>query len=594
MQIKAVLFFIGVIFFSVTWTSQVTEKPFLRLEKPISIKLRAKTPARLAFEFINQSSLVEPEPKHIGDLNQELAARAQKKYRLYRAEPLRIKISEVATPSATVLIGAQMPTTKAQSASSTWKSGKLTFSGPLELSPEVALGPGRHLEVRWRGDHKEVKMGRAEIAWDQSNYKVELPYPGGKVIAQVRESDGKLVGEGEYLVNSLGLLSNTAAQGGKIRIGPKQVPHPQVVDFSSYSNNRPQPNRRPHRVDTIKPAQDQSRSSQQLAYATGDEFVDSYSLFNHRQAEPLPLMPISLASVMTSMLQNLTDNPELDSFYMGKVLNHSEGQSGVKIEVETRRPYQIFYLNNMFIPDSNLKLTAENGHFVVVGLPPGAYGLRAEGLGQTIGITTLIVEAGAIGFGQLVTTSQTEQKEILIFDALNGQIQPGEVMNPLIAEDWLIMTQQWLEWPVTAQHQYVVVTPQDPFYLTATYLVDSWQKQLEFPLVSKEWIRQWVTHHRVNYRAEEGTLIGFFDQTPGTIELADKESHFELHYFDSSGQLIDRPVEGGGFIIFGIPPESLQVITLTRENPFQQWTQVFYVRPEETLVLPRSELRFDP
>lgn len=595
MPIKVVLFFMSVIFFSVTWTSQVTEKPFVRLTKPISIKLRAKTPARLAFEFINQSSLVDESREKIGNLNQELAIRAQKKIQFFRAEPIKIKISEVITPSATVFIGAQQPKTNPVAGASTWKSGKLTFSGPLELSPEVALGPGRHLEIKWRGDHKEVKLGQAEIAWDQSNYKVDLPYPGGKVIAQVRESDGKIVGEGEYLVNTVGLLSYPASsQGGTIKIAPKQVPHPQVVDFSSYSNNKPQPNRQPHRVNTIKPAQDQSRSSIQVAYATGDNFLDSYALFNHRQSEPLPLMPVSMGTVMISLLQSLTDNSELDSFYMGKILNQSVGQVGVKVEVETQRPYQLYYLNNMFMPDPALTVTAENGHFVVVGLPPGAYGLKAESLGQTLGITTMIVESGAIGFGQIEASHQLDKKDIIIFDALSGQRKPGEVVNPLIAEDWLIMTQQWLDWPVTNDHQYVVVNPQDPAYLTTTYLVDSWQKQLEFPLVPKEWLQQWITQHRVNFRSQEGTLIGFFDQMPAAIELSDKESHFELHYFDSNGLLVDRPVVGGGFIIFGIPPESLQVITLTRESPFQQWTQVFYVRPEETLVLPRGELRFDP
>lgn len=593
MHIKAALFFMSVIFFSVTWTSQVSEKPFLRINKPISIKMRAKTPARLAFEFANQSSLLEENETKIGNLNLELATRAQKKYPLYRLEPMHIKVSEIRQPSATVLIGAQIPA-KTESQATTWKSGKLTFSGPLELSPEVALGPGRHLEIKWRGENREVKLGQADIAWDQSNYKVDVPYPGGKVIAQVRESDGRLVGEGEYVVNSLGVLANLPAQGGKIKIGPTRVPHPQVVDFSAYSNNRIQPNRQSHRVNTIKPTQDQSLSSVQVAYATGDEFADSYALFNHRQPEPLPLMPSNLSTVMISLLQNLTNNSELDSFFMGKVLNNSSGQAGVKIEVETQKPHQIFYLNNMFLPDTNLSFTAENGHFVVVGLPPGAYGLRAESLGQTVSISTMIIENGAIGFGQLQVTKKKDKKDIFIFDALSGHTQPAEIMNPLIAEDWLIMTQQWLEWPVTDQYQYVVITPQDQSYLTATYLVDSWQKQLEFPLVSKEWIKQWVTNHRVNYRAEEGTLIGFFDKTPTLIELADKESHFELHYFDANGFLVDQAVEGGGFIIFGIPPESLQVMTLTRENPYQQWTQVFYLRPEEVLVLPRGELRFDP
>jgi len=574
---------------------KVKERRILRSERPIKIKLQGQTPARFAIDILTEKNIFFTESeknRRILDLNLELSRESSKKPIQYILSPLRISSSELPSHSlgkAKVLIGAKQATGE-------WKSKSLVFSGPLELSGDTALGPGRRLEIKWRGEQaNEALHGQISVGWDKSEYNVKVPYLGGEIIAHLKDETGDVIGEAKIpLGNPLGLVElanapiilrpvrktlgfydfNKLTAGDKegARLSPK-------LDLAHAESDGQKPM---HEGDYV--TKSLSLGSSTFIRAEAEGFSSMVTLVSDHHQMDIPLFSKKTDKSYRFWLAEMMQEP-VSNLHLGKVVNQGKAQAGVEVAVETDRPHQIIYLNEFYIPDLKLRTTTRNGYFIIVNLESGLYNLTIKGLGQRLAYSQFIMDHESHSYGEHLIAFQPQKKRVKVFDLFSGLEESAYFTAFSNPQSQLISGVASYQFDYNSIGQTIFsVSPVSEEYLKVTVLSHLENKSVSIPLVSALWFNEFLVFNRVTFTHDSAFVIGYFFD-----EVADLEAPFlpgidKILYFNSQGQRVGGPEIGVGFVILDIPPEKPQIIIRSRVDGTSD-SEVFSLEPGEILLI---------
>lgn len=566
----------------------------VRSVQPIKIKLQGQTPARIAVDVLSgrASQAVSSStdgPIRVIDLNDDLGKLNSKKPVLYVLPPMKFHISNLENPlgSAKVLIGAQQSTGE-------WKSKSLEFSGALELSGETALGPGRQLEITWRGEKEnEANIGQISVGWDRSEYRVTAPYLGGEIVAHLKDEMGDVIGEGRVpLSNPLGLIEIAQSP---IRIQPVRKAA-QFYDFNKLTAGNKTSSRLHPKVEVAHLEGEKgldeigyvtkslSLGSSTFVRATMEGYSSTIALVSDHHAQEIPLLTKRTEENYKYWLQDIIGE-RVNRIHFGKVMNGNKAQSGVQITVETEKPHYVLYLNDLFVPDKKLNNTTESGYFLVINLEPGLYNLSINGLGQRLAYSQFVVDSVGVSYGEHLINFQSKNKSIVIFDLFSGVGEQASILQFSSTEPEVINHKGMIQTTFsTVGQSYLSVSPANDEYLKVNYLDHINETDIKLPLIPSTWFNEFLTLNRISFDKETSFLIGAFFEGGLEIELPLIDESANLIYFDDQGMRADAPVRGGGFIVSGIPSNSLQLLII-KDRSGNKTSKAFSVEPGEILQI---------
>jgi hypothetical protein len=540
----------------------------------------------------SSSSWIQTQSFRVIDLNLELDKIANKKPTLYVLPPMRVSFPRSPhSPygTAKVLIGGRSIDGE------DWKSKSLEFSGPLELSGDTALGPGRRLEIKWKGEKANESLpGEIKIGWDKSEYKLKVPYLGGEVIAHLKDDSGDVIGEAKIpLGNPLGLVQLNKSPI-KIRPVRKSISYQDFNKVTSGNNSgtklRPQVDLA-HREGGVLYydegdylTKSLSVGSSTLARAHHEGFSSVLTLVSDHIQQQIPMMPIKTDKSYREWLSDLIGE-RVTNIHIGRVLNKEKPQSGVGVTIETEKFHKVFYLNEFYIPDERLKNTTSNGYFMVVNLDPGLYNLTVTGLGQKLAYSQFVMDKEGYSYGDHLIGFQSQRKRAKVFDFFSGANQSAYVYGFSREEPDLIEGEGFIQTEFSSIGQsFFSISPQSSDYLKVTLVHQLEQKEIEVPLVSSVWFNEFLILNRVTYNQDSAFVIGYFSADVVNLEFPLISGVDKVLYFNSAGERVNRPEVGGGFILTNVPIGEPQI--MIQENvDGTQHSRVFSVEAGEILVL---------
>jgi hypothetical protein len=313
-------------------------------------------------------------------------------------------------------------------------------------------------------------------------------------------------------------------------------------------------------------------------------YSSTIAMVSDHHAQEIPLLTKRTEENYKYWLQDIIGE-RVNHIHFGKVMNGNKAQSGVQITVETEKPHYVLYLNDLFIPDKNLNNTTESGYFLVINLEPGLYNLSINGLGQRLAYSQFVVDSVGVSYGEHLINFQSKNKSIVIFDLFSGVGEQASILQFSSTEPEVINHKGMIQTTFsTVGQSYLSVSPANDEYLKVNYLDHINETDIKLPLIPSTWFNEFLTLNRISFDKETSFLIGVFFEGGLEIELPLIDESANLIYFDDQGMRADAPVRGGGFIVSGIPSNSLQLLII-KDRSGNKTSKAFSVEPGEILQI---------
>lgn len=506
------------------------------------------------------------------------------------------------------------------------------LEGNIQLSSGAgAFLPRDEMHIYWTQNagsqasaSEKTEQGRFDPSKNK-NFSIKVPRLGGNVVAQLLDQNGQVKASGEFSLNPN--LSSKDQSDIKIFIRPKN----QIAsnfkglydsDFQGLSENLNNQNY------STKSTSSQARYNfsekkiegkvlvgafnEEVALTTAGElkveglrensetlvrtqiknFYPSISQLRSGDPQYLYGFPEKMVQAMLSLGRDIQKDQDLEengSVIWGQVSSPFSA-AGVEIEIEGHPELKPIYLNELMIPDSQLKGTVKSGYFVFIDLPPGFYSLRATRSHQIISFANIQVDNQSVSSCSLEESFESHPLTAIVFDAFTGGPQSALVSLQSLTEAVNVNGQQQFSNPATKSSQYVVVTPQNSMYATALYRVEKQQQEAHFPLISSQWILGLKSNAKISDVPGTATILGFSTQDNYQVELSHLPNFDRsfIVYFDSRGEPTQTPTQGGGFIIYNVP-SGVQSVLYAQNNDNIATARLIPTDPGSLSVL-----KFDP
>ncbi len=242
------------------------------------------------------------------------------------------------------------------------------------------------------------------------------------------------------------------------------------------------------------------------------------------------------------------------------------------------------YFGGFYLPDQTRTKTSENGMFSITLSNPGWNELIVElSDGRRIRINTLVF-SGKVSQVEVDVPKNTSPLILRSFDAFTGDplrsnIEIQQLEQPI---DTGFEGTTTVEVPKTNNLSYVLVSPEAPYEkirLSYMHLED----YLHIPLFTKTWLDEFKAYLKVSDEPQTGNVVGFVQGDDFTIEIQNKDSSSKVVYFDQQGHFSNQGLAGGGFIVFNLEENQVNLTLLSKRNnkeivrivrPEKEWTHV--------------------
>lgn len=242
------------------------------------------------------------------------------------------------------------------------------------------------------------------------------------------------------------------------------------------------------------------------------------------------------------------------------------------------------YFGGFYLPDQTRTKTSENGMFSITLSQPGWNELFVElADGRRIRVNT-VVFSGKITQVDIDAPKGITPLTLRSFDAFTGDplrtnLQIQQLDQPI---DTGFEGTAMIDVPKTNNLSFVLVSPEAPYEkirLSYTQLED----YLHIPLFTKNWMDEFRTYLKISDEPQTGNVVGFIQGDDFTVEVQNKDSSSKVAYFDQQGRFSNQGIAGGGFILFNLEEDQVNLTLLSKRNnkeivrivrPEKEWTHV--------------------
>jgi hypothetical protein len=483
-------------------------------------------------------------------------------------------------------------------------SNGVSVSGQLLVDAEAPFGPDRHIEVRWFDEGISKAVGRI----DEKNwrYSISIPEKSGTVIAAMIDGQGREVATGAFRIPTNS--SERIIANAEIQIRPRSRFAGAFSDFYQQGGNKlmsapatlrkalePRYLLTAHNIES-KAEMDGTlhvdrvhENSWSFLRAEHEGYYPALYLIRAGQTENLPMIPrktmVAFLSIVRDQFGSMSGG-ETGAVIWGQ-LQSSLGQlRGYRVEIEGHPEFEPVYLNELLIPDGQLKETSTNGYFAFVDLPRGFYSLRVLKGELQAGFVNIEADEGTVSPVGIDLSVEKEKIPVKVFDAFTGSMAQADVDFQQLSERISVSGVGEILAPQTRALALLQVDPTSQAYLSAIYSMPGDQDHVDLPLVSSAWILGLKQRQQLSEAPGTGLVVGFvpigdYELSLGHLEAAGPG---QVVYFNAQGEVVPKGIGGGGFVVFNVPPGS-QTVSVYLEQDDKVISRVIPVDANWTQVL---------
>jgi hypothetical protein len=440
--------------------------------------------------------------------------------------------------------------------------GSFTVEGLIEFArkTDLVLTPDHHIEVRRFAEGIPQEFGVVRLP--EATFSIQFQSSYGTIVAQLINSNGIVEGQGVIPVQDLVKNKNLHPT---LVIKPSPKGNIQVASaygssflkdfqknisfdiFSSLEFSQPLP-KGSHFDNSYA-------DSEAVIQASSKNHFTTTAIISLADGADLMLLPDKMISGLVDILseQGLSLNLQAgDSLIWGQVRKDGKPIEGATVFAERADP---IYFGGMQLPDQLRTATSENGMFVVVVNDPGWKDLFVQLENGTKLHLNVLTFPGKVAQVFADLPSHEISVSVRSFDAFSGEPARTKVQFQQVEDivDTGEVGLSVVSVPFTQGLSFVNIYPEAP-YIDAKFSYSKLVDYMHFPLIRREWLDQVAKYVRINTDSSKGIIVGFVQNSNyNLISSSSEQSNNNLVYFNSSGEVVNSGVSGGGFILYNQP-----------------------------------------
>jgi len=487
------------------------------------------------------------------------------------------------------------------------------IQGPIEMCCGLALTNMHKFNIRRFSEGIPREIGSVDTATGE--FQIDIHEPNGEIVATLIDEKGKVIGEGSYKIeekqkNVSGIISSPI-----IKLSPKKRFYGKTRSIYHENSKTGQAPK-----DAIISGLSEDKG---IPLSKEGQFEDSrFSSFSTSSIEAIAPQHWKTSAILTAgvnsnvtlfpdkligSLENiLRDNPvfrftdAIETLVWGKAMQDGKATSGIRVILEDDPTGRVFYLNEFYFPDPDLKSTSSSGIFIVVNSREGFQVLNAFRDKDVFGFKNILVKRKSVAIGDIESSTKVNSTATRIFDAFDGAPLVGILNLQSYPEPLRIEGSHSILLPQVQREGLIFVdslispnetpNPMDSQYRAAQYFYNESRGFIRIPGIKKSWIESIKIEKKININPNGGIVVGFYDEEDFEAYLGDGAEdnalEYTLLYFDSTGNLTNDKVghAGGGFIIFNAPPDAQNVV-VQGKNSDTLSSRLIPINPEKISVL---------
>lgn len=470
-----------------------------------------------------------------------------------------------------------------------------TIRGKFELKDGVGI-VDHYIELKRVEEGRVRELGRIDLK--AGAYAIDIESPQGYLIAQIRDSSGFLVGQdqqklinlqsrGDYFEgpfirvgNPHTIAANPAGFGATL-LAQKTASTSVVASLFDNQKILAEPSEKLSNVSeqssTISRISDSSRIYKSVTSIRHTGENSETAMFTNKW--------LSGAVEYVSDTQKIEFKSKSAPVLLGRILIDGKPARDAQVQIETLPSISPIYFDQFMIPAMNQSATSENGYFMFIGLEPGNYTVVSLKQGALLGSQIFIAEPDSLAFQNIASLAIPQTKVVRTFDAfiaapVEADVASTETEDLITTHEGVGVIKSFSELGVS---EFITRTSARQ-YLPIRYTQNAKQEYVHIPMIQEAWLTEIKNLKRVVDAPNGGIIIGFTKELIYDAYLAaDNYDKNNIVYFNSQGQLVSAPTEGGGFILFNVPVGAHEVV-LQDKNFDKIYSQVFNIVSEQISV----------
>lgn len=457
-----------------------------------------------------------------------------------------------------------------------------SLKGKITVLDGLPITKKSNIEIRHKDEDVVKALGSFNSA--SNGFSINVDRPSGFLVARLLDSNGFPIGEGSVRINetdksySINIkkarkdFSTTVAAFDNNKRRIKSEHYYSATDAKELSDELGHfslPGIHPHSFSLGY------FSAKEVKAKKIPEYLPTVTLFSSGADNQIPVFRKKMIESLKEIAKDFGYKSEYEdngSVVWGLVQQSGKAQTGISIEVERHPNARVIYFNSFLFPDPLLNSTSESGYFAILNLPPGFHSLLARQGGLYHSHVNVVTEGDTVSPVFMESTLVKNKLTAKIFDGFEGAPVPAQIsMQGLEAVETLLdETSFYL--PEVNRWSLAEIVPLDREYAAVrTSYVDN-SDYLHVPLIKEEWLQSLISSKRINLIPSTGTIVGFVPQDDFELYMPQLQNHLaeNVVFFDSSGVMTDRPVAGGGFVVYNVPPGLHTLSLLSSQNEFIQ------------------------
>lgn len=464
-------------------------------------------------------------------------------------------------------------------------SNGFQVSGSFELAGGLPYGPGWRVQIARYEDGVRQEIGTSNQA---GQFHIQVPELSGAVYAQLIESqNGVVLGEGSLRLSSYDDPHRLRSSKIVIKKSASEVAgrYRSIYDLASGPGKKSGSQQRLYSPTLDQETQTDASGSFQfsrvaagswlLLRGEGQGTARTLSLVRAGGDKNFTSFPTPMIDALREMIRDqglVSTGQENDSVIWGQILQDGKPVGKAEVLLEQFPDIKPVYFNPLMLPDASLKMTGENGYFAFIDIPVGLHSVVARQAKLVLGHNNVVVDEGSVSHAEIEVSFRKEESTVKVFDAFSGS-PLAAVLEMQSLEDALeVQGSVVLTLPSVERKSFVRVHPKDEAYVPFLSSYDELSDFVHIPLITKSWMDSIRGQRRINMDASHGVIVGFVQEEDFEVFLSHEDdfSKENVVYFDSQGNISERGVAGGGFMLWNTKPGVQSVVVMgTRSERLQ-------------------------
>jgi hypothetical protein len=477
-----------------------------------------------------------------------------------------------------------------------WLNGQLEMNGGLAF-----VGSGENTLILKRVVGGEV-LEKGRIWINEGRFEIFVKSATGQLVAELVGRNGRVIGRGAMNLVQIRDIPTSDNRIYDIRISL----HPttdtaNLRAVSGYSHGQQiipvkearieiQNYTKPHKVNDegFYSEPTLAHESSYVARASANHHWSTIVVGQAQQTQDIRLFSNKLMEALINLeVPQITDRKEANyaSVVWGQI--RRRGKAAVGATVEMAGNYKPIYLNELYLPDPNLKATSNNGLFAFINVKHGVQALRVLSEGRMYPAQVFPTEDKHVSYLELELEDKVVS-QFKVHDVLNMNLQLDARVRMIGTEDIVSLKGQGLIEYSSGANPFMVEAEAGSDYEVSRVTLTGKPPAVQIPMIRRDWLTSLFNKNNILALPGRGMIVGFVDDQDFEVELTGYPSteKMQIVYFDSRGVQVEQKngMAGGGFVIFNAPV-GLQTLYVKPLNSKEVYAQVVVAEPEYVHVM---------